>query len=357
MESFFDSVEDCVKDFAEGKIVIVVDDENRENEGDMILSAELATPETVNMILLHARGLLCAPTTSARLSQIGIEDMVKINRDKKGTAFTVTLDAAEGITTGISAADRARTLNLMADFSAGKEVFATPGHLQPLRAREGGVLERAGHTEAAVDLAKLAGLSPCCAICEIMNSDGSMARLNDLVKIKEKLGLKLMSVAQLIEYRLRHEKLMERIFEREIKTRFGVFRFLGIRSILSKRVHYALALGDLSAGAALVRVHSENLLGDIFASSDFEPGAGSFGRAMEKIAKEGRGALIFISRENGGVDPFTGGAELPTSRDYGAGAQIIRELGISKIKLLTTHLGYHKLPDGYGLSIVEEVKI
>ena len=358
MNSSLDSVEDCIKDFADGKIVIVVDDENRENEGDMILSAQKATPETINTMLKFARGLLCAPTTSERLAQMGIEDMVKVNRDPKGTAYTVTLDAATGVTTGISAADRARAINLMADPSVGAEAFVSPGHIQPLRARAGGVLERAGHTEASVDLARLAGLYPAAAICEIMNDDGTMARLGDLLEFKKKHNMKLMSVADLIEYRLRHEKLMERTFEREIATRFGSFRLIGLKSHATNRLHFALVKGDVSGGdEVLVRVHSQNLLGDLFASKEFGAGAESFARAMEKIAAEGRGALVFVSLDGGGIEPYTGSPVSPTVRDYGAGSQIIRELGISKIKLLTTHLGYHKLPEGYGLQIVGEVKI
>ncbi|MBR4598381.1 MAG: 3,4-dihydroxy-2-butanone-4-phosphate synthase [Opitutales bacterium] len=358
MKSRMDSVEDCIKDFAAGKIVIIVDDENRENEGDMILSAELATPETVNIILRYARGLLCAPTTSERLSQIGIEDMVKVNRDPKGTAYTVTLDAATGVSTGISAADRARALNLMADFSVGKEAFVSPGHIQPLRARAGGVLERGGHTEASVDLARLAGLKPCCAICEIMNDDGTMARLPDLVEFKKKHNMKLMSVADLVEYRLRHEHIMQRLFEREIKTRFGNFKLVGLKSKATNRVHYALIKGDLSKSAApLVRVHSENILGDIFADTSFSSGSSSFESAMRKISDEGCGALVYVSLPDGGIDPYSGEPIKPTARDYGAGSQILRELGISKMKLLTTHLATHKLPDGYGLEIAEEIQI
>ena len=358
MKSQMDSVEDCIKDFAEGKIVIIVDDENRENEGDMILSAELATPETVNCMLRYARGLLCAPTTSERLNQIGIEDMVKVNRDPKGTAYTVTLDAASGVTTGISAADRARALNLMADFSVGSEAFVSPGHIQPLRARAGGVLERGGHTEASVDLARLAGLKPCCAICEIMNDDGTMARLPDLIEFKKKHAMKLMSVADLIEYRLRHEHLMERTFERKIKTRFGEFNFVGLKSKDTKRIHYALVKGDLSkAQSPLVRVHSENILCDIFADTSFSSGSGSFEGAMRLIEKEGVGALVYVSLADGGIDAYSGEPIKPTVRDYGVGSQILRELGVSKMRLLTTHLGLHKLPDGYGLEITGEIKI
>lgn len=353
-----DSVEDCIKDFAQGKIVIVVDDENRENEGDMILSAQKATPESINTILKYARGLLCAPTTSERLAEIGIEDMVKVNRDPKATAYTVTLDASSGVTTGISAADRARTINLIADPSVGAEAFLSPGHIQPLRARAGGVLERAGHTEASVDLARLAGLYPAAAICEIMNDDGSMARLDDLIEFKKRHNMKLMSVADLIEYRLRHEKLMRRTFEREIETRFGIFKLIGLKTAASKQTHYALVKGDISKDAAtLVRVHSQNLLGDLFAATGAGESAKSFEKAMEKIAQNGSGALIFVSLDDCGIEPYTGKAISPSVRDYGVGSQIIRELGISKIRLLTTHLGYHKLPEGYGLQIVEEVKI
>ena len=199
----FDKVEDCIADFAAGKIVIVADDESRENEGDMIVAAEKITPESVNTMIKLARGLVCVPTTSERLTALGIDDMVRLNRDAKGTAFTVTVDAAKGVTTGISAADRARTIKLMATPSAGPSDFVTPGHVNPLRARPGGVLERAGHTEAAIDLAKLAGLFPCAAICEITNDDGTMARIPDLVKFKKEHNMKLMSVADLIEYRMR----------------------------------------------------------------------------------------------------------------------------------------------------------
>ena len=223
----FDKVEDCIADFAAGKIVIVADDESRENEGDMIVAAEKITPESVNTMIKLARGLVCVPTTSERLTALGIDDMVRLNRDAKGTAFTVTVDAAKGVTTGISAADRARTIKLMATPSAGPSDFVTPGHVNPLRARPGGVLERAGHTEAAVDLAKLAGLFPCAAICEITNDDGTMARIPDLVKFKKEHNMKLMSVADLIEYRMRRDTLVKIIFERPFPTRFGDFKLVG----------------------------------------------------------------------------------------------------------------------------------
>ena len=214
MEKIFDSVEDCISEFARGGIVIVADDESRENEGDMIVAGEKITPDAINTMVRFARGLVCVPTTSERLTELGIDDMVRLNRDSKGTAFTVTVDAATGVTTGISAADRARTIRLMADPKAGAGDFVSPGHINPLRARKGGVLERAGHTEAAVDLARLAGLYPCAAICEIMNDDGTMARIPDLVKFKKLHNMKMMSVASLIEYRLKTDTLISKIFER-----------------------------------------------------------------------------------------------------------------------------------------------
>ncbi len=354
MKSSLDSVESCIKDFLEGKIVIVVDDEGRENEGDMIVAAEKATPESINMMLTYARGLICAPTTSERLEQMGIEDMVKVNRDPKGTAYTVTLDASSGITTGISAPDRARTINLIGNFDVGAEAFLTPGHIQPLRARPGGVLERAGHTEAGVDLAKLAGLKPACAICEILNDDGTMARLPDLIKFKEKHNLKLMSVAALIEYRLQHENLVERIFEKNLNTDFGDFKFIGMRVNPSKRMHFALIKGDLSKGEPLVRVHSENVLQDVFFLQAL--GAGSFGASMKMISEAKSGVVLYVSRENSGLD-FDGEASLPSARDYGIGSQILRSLGVRRMQLLTTNLGKHRLTEGYGLEIVKEIKI
>jgi 3,4-dihydroxy 2-butanone 4-phosphate synthase/GTP cyclohydrolase II len=300
--------------------------------------------------------MVCAPTTSERLEQMGIEDMVKVNRDPKGTAYTVTLDASSGVTTGISAADRARTVNLIADFDVGPEAFVTPGHIQPLRARPGGVLERAGHTEASVDLARLAGLKPACVICEILNEDGSMARLPDLIKFKEKHGLKLMSVADLIEYRMRHEEMMSPVFEREIETRFGKFIFKGMRYKADKRMHYALIKGDVSKCEPLVRVHSENVLADLLAVSDMPAGTSSFERAMKVISENGCGVIAYVSRENSGLN-YGGEPAMPDSRDYGVGSQILRSLGLGRIRLLTTHPGAHRISDGYGLEIIEEIKI
>ena len=354
-EDIFDSVEDCIREFAAGGIVIVADDESRENEGDMIVAAEKISADAVNTMVTHARGLLCVPTISERLAQLGIDDMVRLNRDAKGTAFTVTVDAAQGVTTGISAADRARTIRLMADPSKGASDFVTPGHVNPLRARKGGVLERAGHTEAAVDLARLAGLFPCAAICEIMNADGTMARIPDLVKFKKLHGMKMMSVSSLIEYRLKTDSLIKRIFERPINTAYGDFKFVGMRSSDGK-THYALVKGQITSAPTLARVHSENVLSDIFADSSYKiTGAESFDRAMRIIAKEGCGALIYISQADSGIKVPEGEAVAPNMRDYGMGAQILRELGFKKIKLLTTHVGKHSLSEGYGLEITEEI--
>ncbi len=352
----FDSVEECIAEFAKGGIVIVSDDESRENEGDMIIAAEKITPEAVNTMVKFARGLLCVPTTSERLMQLGIDDMVRLNRDSKGTAFTVTVDAAEGISTGISAADRARTIRLMADPKAGAADFVSPGHINPLRARPGGVLERAGHTEAAVDLAKLAGLFPCAAICEILNDNGTMARIPDLVEFKKRHNMKMMSVASLIEFRLKSDTLIKRIFERDITTRFGRFRLIGFSSH-DGRVHCALVKGDIGPEPALARVHAENVFADIFCDASFPCGAYGFAEALRMVEKEGRGAVIYISQSSSGLKIPEGEPLSPNMRDYGMGAQILRNLGFEKIRLLTTHLGRHVLPDGFGLEIVEEIKL
>lgn len=356
MENIFDSVEDCIADFAAGKIVIVADDENRENEGDMIVAGSLITPESVNAMLRFARGLICVPTTNERLMRLGVDDMVRLNRDKKGTAFTVTIDAAEGITTGISAHDRARTIKLMADPNSTAADFVSPGHLNPLRARDGGVLERAGHTEAAVDLCRLAGLPPCAAICEIIKDDGSMARLPDLAEFKKKHGMKLMSVAALIEHRLKTDSLVRLAGERDFETRFGKFK-LSIFEASDGRIHYALSMGKIDGSPALARVHSENVFADLFAEAGAGRASKSFEAAMKMIAAEGRGAVVYISQKNSGISVPEGVAVAPNMRDYGMGAQLLRALGFKKIRLMTSNVGRHSLSEGYGLEIAEEIKI
>jgi len=355
-EEIFDSVEDCIAEFANGGIVIVADDESRENEGDMICAGEKITPQIINTMVRYARGLVCVPTTTDRLAELGIDDMVRLNRDAKGTAFTVTVDAAKGIATGISAADRAHTIRLMSDPSATAQDFVSPGHLNPLRARVGGVLERAGHTEAAVDLAKLAGLYPCAAICEIMNDDGTMARIPDLVKFKKLHNMKMMSVASLIEYRMRTDTLITKIFEREIETEFGKFTLAGFRAT-DGRIHYALVRGKISGNPTMARVHSENVFADIFADRSFADGSRTFRQALKMIAEEGAGAAVYISLPHSGVNVAEAVAVTPNMRDYGMGAQILRALGFKKIKLLTTHVGRHLISDGYGLEIESEIEI
>lgn len=356
-EKIFDSVEDCIAEFARGGILIVADDENRENEGDMICAGEKVTPEVVNTMVRFARGLLCVPTTSERLLQLGIDDMVRLNRDSKGTAFTVTVDAAEGITTGISAADRARTINLLANPAATAKDFVSPGHLNPLRARAGGVLERAGHTEAAVDLARLAGLFPCAAICEIIKDDGTMARIPDLAEFKKKHGMKMMSVASLIEYRLKRDTgLVREIFRRDIDTSKGRFSLRGFRAA-DGRVHFALVKGEISEEPTLARVHSENAFADIFFDASLKSGPASFEKALEAIAKRGCGAAVYIAQPNSGVNLASASPTAPNVRDYGIGSQILRALGFKKIRLLTTNPGRHSIPEGFGLEIVEEIKI
>ncbi len=355
-EQIFDSVEACLEDFAAGKIIIITDDENRENEGDMIVAGSLVTPETVNTMLRFARGLICVPTTGERLAQLGIDDMVRLNRDKKGTAFTVTVDAAEGITTGISAFDRAKTIKLMADMSSTAADFVTPGHLNPLRARAGGVLERSGHTEAAVDMTRLAGLPPCAAICEILKDDGTMARLPDLVEFKKRHNMKLMSVASLIEYRLKTDSLVKLVGSRPFDTKYGRFT-LSIFRATDGRAHFALSFGKIDAAPALVRVHSENVFADLFRPAGERSASDSFEAAMKAVAEAGRGALVYVSLPDSGVNVPEGVSVSPNMRDYGMGAQILRELGFKKIRLLTTNIGRHALSEGFGLEIVEEIKI
>jgi len=353
----FDSVEDVIADIAAGKMVIVTDDENRENEGDLIMAAEKVKPEDVNFMIRFARGLICAPTTSERLLELGIDDMVKINRDSKGTAFTVTVDAAKGITTGISAADRALTLKQIADKKKGVKDFVSPGHINPLRAKMGGVLERAGHTEAAVDLARLAGLHPSGVICEIINDDGTMARLPEIIEFKKKHNLKLLSVASLIEYRLRHDSLLKVISQTKLETKFGEFDFTIFRSEADKKVHYALSVGKIDSKDCYVRVHAQNLFVDLLNVKDSSNASKSFEKSMKLISQAKRGVLVCVSVDNWGIDLNSSKSVKPNMRDYGVGSQILRYLGLKKIHLLTTSLGAHNLPDGYGLEIVSETKI
>jgi 3,4-dihydroxy 2-butanone 4-phosphate synthase/GTP cyclohydrolase II len=357
----FDTVESAIQEIAAGRLVIVTDDEARENEGDLIMAASKATPETVNMMIRYCSGIVCVPTVEHQLRRLGLGPMVQQNREVQRTDFTVSVDAAEGITTGISAYDRARTIRILADAAARPEQLVQPGHVFPLRARPGGVLERAGHTEAAVDLAILAGQHPSGVLCELVNDDGSVQRLPELIEFKKRFGLRMISIAQLIEHRAKRDHLVELVCTQPFASEFGDFTLHVFRSKLDNRHHLALALGSLSAEPTLVRVHSENLLGDVFRMK----GLGShhaLTASLEAVAKAGRGVVLYMEHANGGadlIDRLTGKAgDLPMSfRDYGIGAQILAALGLSKIRLLSNSTRKVVGLDGYGLEIVEQVAL
>ena len=361
----FDPVEKAIAEIAAGNLVIVTDDENRENEGDLVMAASKATPETINMMIQHAGGLICVPTTFHQLRRLGINQMVSDNRESQKTDFSVSVDAADGITTGISAYDRAHTIRLLADPEASPEALVQPGHVFPLRSRAGGVLERAGHTEAAVDLASLAGLHPSGVICEILNPDGTLARQEELIQFKERFDLVMVSIAQLIEYRHQREKLVEKLVVQPFQNEFGEFNLHLFRSILDGRVHIALTVGDLGDGIVPVRVQSENLLGDVFRGRD---SGKVLEKAMRRIQREGRGVILYIAQPHGGiaveqirkVDGKTAAPLQATRmdfRDYGLGAQILAELGLHRIRILSPRPRKVVGLEGYGLEIVEHVRI
>jgi 3,4-dihydroxy 2-butanone 4-phosphate synthase / GTP cyclohydrolase II len=366
----FDSVETALQAIAEGKLVIVTDDEDRENEGDLVMAASKATPDTINMMIRHGRGLICVPALGHQLKRLGISSMVRENREAHQTDFTVSVDAAEGITTGISAYDRARTIRLLADPEARPEDLVQPGHVFPLRAKPGGVLQRAGHTEASVDLAALAGLPPIGVLCEILNEDGSLARLPDLVDFKEKFGLPMISIADLIEYRHQREQLVEQVLVQPFESEFGRFDLHVFRSSIDHRHHLALTMGRLDREPTLVRVQAENILNDVFHA------AGTSGRAvlsdaMRRVAEAGKGVVVYIGRPDGGLPlPISGAAAARSARPgkgsqggpanlrhYGIGAQILVALGLKKIRLLSTQPRHVVALDGYNLEIVERVQL
>ncbi|HVU38351.1 MAG TPA: 3,4-dihydroxy-2-butanone-4-phosphate synthase [Opitutales bacterium] len=362
----FDTVEEAIADIAAGKVIVVTDDEGRENEGDLIMAASKATPETVNMMIRYGSGIVCVPTTEPQLKRLGLGPMVAENRESHRTDFMVSVDAADGITTGVSAYDRAKTIGILADPYATPDKLVQPGHVFPLRARPGGVLQRAGHTEAAVDLAILAGLHPSGVLCEIVNEDGSLARLPQLVEFKKKFGLRLISIAQLIHYRHRREKLVKRVAELPFDSEFGRFDLHIYKTPLDHRTHYALTRGALDGAPTLVRVQSENLLGDVFRARQFG-GFHALAKAIERIAKENRGALVYIEQPAGGLrlEPQDGAPNklVPAPshmdfRDYGVGAQILADLGLRQIRLLTGSPQRRVVGlDGYGLEIVETVAL
>ncbi|MEY3958342.1 MAG: hypothetical protein RJA37_945 [Verrucomicrobiota bacterium] len=352
----FDTIEEALADIAAGRLVIVTDDENRENEGDLVMAASKATPETVNMMIRHARGLICVPTVEPQLRRLGIAQMVPENRESQRTAFAVSVDAAEGVTTGISAYDRARTVSILADPLARPEQLVSPGHVFPLLARPGGVLQRAGHTEAAVDLASLAGLHPSGVICEILNEDGSMARLPELTEMKAAFGLRMVSIAQLIEYRLRRERLVELVAEAPFPCEWGAFRMRAYRSLADGRQHLAFILGKPGKGPTLVRVQRENLLGDLFRGAEFGAGR-SLAASFAAVARAGEGVIVHVAQPAGGLEADDRGVRLGRmdERDYGIGAQILAHLGVRRLRLITNNPRKVVGLGGHGIEIVEQV--
>lgn len=355
----FDSVETAIQAIAAGSLAIVTDDEGRENEGDLVLAAEKATPELINMMIRHARGLICVPMTEPQLKRLGINPMVQQNREALRTAFTVSVDAAEGITTGISAFDRARTVQLLANPATRTDELVQPGHIFPLCARPGGVLERAGHTEAAVDLAALAGLRPCAVICEILNEDGTMARLPELLEFKRQHRLPLISISALIEYRHRREQLVERISERPFSSEYGEFTLHVFRSKVDGRHHLAFTMGRLDGTPTLVRVHTENLLSDVFHAKNLGSHR-SLISSLQRVAEAGHGAILYME-QTGRMQETLLSPDQPSSgpnlRDYGTGAQILTALGLKKIRLLQHAPRRVVGLEGYGLEIVEQVPV
>lgn len=371
-----DRIEDAIEDFRNGKMVIVVDDEDRENEGDLIMAAEKITPEDVNFMLKNARGVLCAPITQERCRELKLEKQVEDNTSMLGTPFTVTVDKLEGCSTGVSAADRSATLRALADPASVPETFGRPGHVNPLYAQDRGVLQRAGHTEAAVDLCRLAGLEPAGVLMEIMNEDGTMARLPELRKYADEWGLKLVSIADLIAYRLQNDSLVERGEEVDLPTAYGHFHLIPFRQKDNGLEHVALIKGDVTGDEpVLVRVHSSCATGDIFGSMRCECGE-QLHKAMQAIDREGRGAVIYLNQEGRGIglmekirayklqengmDTVDANLHLghkADERDYGVGANILHSLGIRKMKLMTNNPMKRIGLDGYGLEITEIIPL
>ncbi|MBR89689.1 MAG: bifunctional 3,4-dihydroxy-2-butanone-4-phosphate synthase/GTP cyclohydrolase II [Verrucomicrobiales bacterium] len=372
----FDSVESIVADIRRGRMVVVVDDEDRENEGDLVMAAEHVTAKAVNFMAKYGRGLICVPTTEDRLRQLGVERMVPQNQESFKTDFQVSVDAADGISTGISAKDRAHTIKMMANPTAVTEDLVQPGHIFPLRARPGGVLQRAGHTEAAVDFARLAGCRPIGVICEIMNDDGNMARLPQLKRFAKKHGLKIASIEDLIKHRREREKLVEKVEVVGMPTDFGDFMLHLYRSAIDGQHHLAMVKGDVQAACdVLVRVHSECLTGDVFGSLRCDCGS-QLHQAMKQVSEAKAGVIVYMRQEGRGIglapkihayklqekglDTVEANQRLgfPMDlREYGLGAQILADLGVRKIRLLTNNPKKVVGLDGYGLEIVAQIPI
>jgi len=370
------SITEALEDIKAGRFVIIVDDEDRENEGDLTMAAEKVNAEAINYMAVHARGLICMPVIGKRLDELGIPMMVHNNTAKFSTAFTVSVEAKHRVSTGISAADRAETVRTIVDPASKPEDLVQPGHMFPLRAREGGVLVRAGQTEAIVDLARLAGLYPAGVVCEIMNDDGTMARMPQLEVVAEELGLKIISVADLIAYRRRHEKLVRRVAEASLPTGYGEFTAIAYKSDIDPDEHLALVMGDISTEEpVLIRAHSECLTGDVLGSLRCDCGE-QLHIAMRRIAEEGRGVVLYMRQEGRGIgfhnkirayalqdkglDTVEANVSLgfePDQRDYGIGAQIMADLGLHEIRLLTNNPKKRIGLESYGLKVVETVPI
>lgn len=377
MEIKLDTIEAAIADIKAGKLVIVVDDEDRENEGDFITAARNVTPEIINFMATHGRGLICAPISGELAHKLNLEMMVSSNSSLHETPFTVSIDLlGHGCTTGISASDRAKTVQALIDPNIKPEEFGKPGHIFPLKAKKGGVLRRIGHTEATVDLAELAGFEPCGVLVEIMNEDGTMARLPDLVKVREKFNLKIISIKDLIAYRLKKESIIEKEVEVELPTQWGTFKMAAYKQVTTGQEHLAIYKGTWKKDEPiLTRVHSSCVTGDIFGSCRCDCGP-QLHKALEMIEKEGKGVLVYMNQEGRGIgllnklkayklqeqgrDTVEANAELgfqPDERDYGVGAQILRDLGVSKLRLMTNNPKKRAGLIGYGLEIVDNVAL